>query len=205
MNSKNKIIIITTLIVLFFLILVGVKNHNPLLYSLDQNTATLVNEIKTPKLNNFMFFITKTLDPYQTLLIFILLSIFLLYKRNKKDFYTFSIACSLGITMPQIFKILVERVRPTNCMITETGFSFPSGHATMATVLLICLITTVTPHIKNKFSKYFILAISVVILPIIAFSRVYLSVHFATDIIAGITLGIVCYMITTEIVDRQTK
>jgi len=62
----------------------------------------------------------------------------------------------------------------------ETGMGFPSGHATVITVIMLSLI----PYLRNKWRWFPPLAIVLVCL-----SRLYLGVHFPLDIVGGVALG----------------
>ncbi len=78
-----------------------------------------------------------------------------------------------------IVKYLVARQRPPFPLITETGYSFPSGHA--------AAVFTVYPFIHYAYPKYHYLWLTFAIL--VAFSRVYLQVHYISDILAGAFFG----------------
>jgi uncharacterized protein (TIRG00374 family) len=85
-----------------------------------------------------------------------------------------------------LLKILVARERPVALLepilreTTAVGFAFPSGHTTIVTAMAIVL----TPHIKKKYRKYIWLFVLV-----IGLGRIYLGVHFPTDVIGGFFLG----------------
>ncbi len=90
-----------------------------------------------------------------------------------------------------LIKEAVHRARPEVAYraYIETGFSFPSGHATLAAVfygLLICLVwRTVPPGLVRTAA----LSVLTVLIALIAFSRLYLGVHYLSDVLAGLLLG----------------
>lgn len=98
-----------------------------------------------------------------------------------------------------IIKPLVARIRPCNVnnivnmlVACPHDYSFPSGHTTAAFAAATCLM-----FCKNKFWPYFM-----VFAFIMAFSRMYLYVHFPTDIIAGCILGFICGWIGYKLGER---
>ncbi len=88
-----------------------------------------------------------------------------------------------------IMKDLVERVRPSGLepAFIEPGFSFPSGHAAISVALygfLAFLLCRLYPHHKRWF-----VALAVILALAIGLSRLYLGVHYPSDVIAGYVLG----------------
>ncbi len=90
-----------------------------------------------------------------------------------------------------LLKELLHRARPdiTLQAYAETGFSFPSGHATLAAALygfLIYLIWRMMPPGLVRTASVSALALLIVL---VAFSRLYLGVHYLSDVIVGLLLG----------------
>lgn len=82
-----------------------------------------------------------------------------------------------------IVKLLVERTRPDlwTWLVTETGYSFPSGHATASAALVLCGIVLLW-HAKWRRTA---LVVGGVYVACIAFTRLYLGVHYPSDILGG--------------------
>jgi len=194
MNKKINLIILILSLFIFICITVLVLNNSQIVKTIDTSIAIWTNSIRFPFLDDIMLSITKIGNIYESLLIFLVLSIILIAKRKKISFYIFTIATSLGTVLPELIKNLTGRIRPESFSLQEIGFSFPSGHATISTIFLISSFLLFTPIIKNKFSKVLFLIISTIIFPAVVFSRIYLSVHWTTDVIAGIFLGIFCFL-----------
>ena len=86
-------------------------------------------------------------------------------------------------------KIVVHRARPENAVYLEPSFSFPSGHATVSVVLYGFLAYVAIRH-KGWKRKVNIFFTALAVILAIGFSRMYLGVHYASDVWAGYLLGL---------------
>jgi len=134
--------------------------------------------------------ITNVLSPgYITLIGLIGLAVFYHYKK-----YTFGIITAVSLGGGYIFtfiiKNIVMRLRPEDAFILQGGYSFPSGHAVAATIFSTLLIYIFITKIKYLVLREILIFASVSIALIVAFSRVYLGVHWVSDVLAGIGLGL---------------
>ncbi len=86
-------------------------------------------------------------------------------------------------------KLAFERPRPPLAVYTETSFSFPSGHATAAVAFYGFLIYFLLRHTRRLLNKTFILLIGLALILALGFSRLYLGVHYLSDVLAGYLLG----------------
>lgn len=201
MNTKRNTIISTVLILAFLAIAFLVVNKNSFIIGFDQSIQTFISNHQFSPVSNIMLSITKIGDVYESLAIFVVFALFLFLK-NKKSLYIFIISTFLGVTSSWIIKYLVNRGRPSNLLLDP---SFPSAHATIAIIFLLSSLILLTPQIKNNFAKYTFITVASIIFPLIAISRIYLSVHWTTDVIAGIILGFICYMFSGFISCQKKK
>jgi len=95
--------------------------------------------------------------------------------------------CGSSITT-FILKNIFYRARPIEALYLETDSAFPSGHATIAIALYGFLFYTIWKHDKHYLKKPFIVFLSAIII-LIGISRLYLGVHYITDILVGYTVG----------------
>jgi undecaprenyl-diphosphatase len=191
MNKKNKILNLGYTLLTFIVITLLVSSNNNFIINLDNIVRIFIESHQYPLITNLMLNITKIGDVLGSLIIIIIFGSFLML-RNKNSLYIFLLATPLGIILALIIKYLVRRPRPYNLL--EQGFGFPSSHATVAAIFLLSSIFLIVPLVKNKFSAKLFLIITSIMFPLVAFSRIYLSVHFTSDVIAGIFLGMACFM-----------
>lgn len=109
---------------------------------------------------------------------------------KQKDVPVFcALSLCFGGLVNHLIKIVVKRPRPDLMIVAETGYSFPSGHAMMSLALFGILIYFACRYIKNKPLKIFVVAGLIVLTILIGFSRIYLGVHYLSDVLAGFSLS----------------
>ena len=90
-----------------------------------------------------------------------------------------------------LFKNILQRPRPTEFrLINETGFSFPSGHSMVSLAFYGLFIYLIYKYIKNKKLKWGLICVLSVLIILIGISRIYLGVHYTSDVIGGFLLGV---------------
>jgi membrane-associated phospholipid phosphatase len=114
----------------------------------------------------------------------------LYFSNYKKDFYKVLFASSIAMVTTLLTKQYFNIARPENMLVIENGFRFPSGHATMAGVVMTLGIAYSYTHIEQKYIRYAVYFISVMWFMIVGYSRLYLHVHYPIDVIVGGTIGI---------------
>lgn len=128
----------------------------------------------------------------------ILIASFLL--KNKNYFKYIFINLVSIVLLNQCLKFIFQRARPELNLINETGYSFPSGHAMVSMGFygfIIYLLLTSKISKKYKIISTVILE-SLIIM--IGFSRIYLGVHYFTDVIVGFIISIIYLIIYIDIV-----
>lgn len=106
-------------------------------------------------------------------------------------FFTLS-SILLGTAFSQWLKILYDRPRPDlveHLTAIQTA-SFPSGHATMSAIVYLTLAAMIARMVDSHALRVYVMAVAVLILGIVGVSRVYLGVHWPTDVLAGWALGV---------------
>ena len=145
-----------------------------------------IYEIYNPILNKIIIFITSINNPLEITIITTIIVIYMIIKKYYYKAIFFAVSISGTGILVEIIKNIVKRERPPHYLIEVSGYSFPSGHATLSTALALGLYLI----LKDKVNKKNLLILCIIYPILISFSRVYLNVHYLSDVIAGIGLGL---------------
>ena len=116
--------------------------------------------------------------------------LFLLIKNKKIGLSIISNIVIITI-LNQLLKRILQRPRPTEFRIVEeTGYSFPSGHSMVSMAFYGYLIYLIYRYIKNKYVKWTLITILSILICLIGISRIYLGVHYTSDVLGGFLLSI---------------
>jgi membrane-associated phospholipid phosphatase len=113
---------------------------------------------------------------------------------------------SLTSTMlNQALKRVFERPRPETAMLEQSGLSFPSGHAMIGGSFYGLLIYIVWRTVPNPYWRWLLTIVLTLLLLLIGYSRIYLNVHYATDVLAGFSAGILWLLISVFFMRKLEK
>lgn len=145
-----------------------------------------------PTWNNFFIWITKFANPI-TIIILAVAFLFLLYRSKyyaEALWLMINVGLVAGVINPLI-KLVFQRARPTlQHLVTEHSFSFPSGHACASMILYGTLIFILPGLLKNKQILLSLQILLGLLIVLIGSSRIYVGVHFPSDIIGGYSLAL---------------
>jgi len=102
------------------------------------------------------------------------------------------LAASAGAgILTTVTKNFIERIRPEEAqqLIVVSGFSYPSGHSLSTSALYLTIAIIAGRHVQHSGAKAAIFLAVAAVLLMVGASRVYLGVHYATDVVSGISLG----------------
>ena len=157
-------------------------------------------------LTNFMLVIT-FLGKHDLLipLNFVLIAFFIY--RKEKWFATRIAALSLSsLLLMFLLKFFFQRNRPLQPVIDDvSGYSFPSGHALISVVFYGLFIHMIWHEVKNKWLRIALITLLGTLILLIAFSRIYLNVHYASDVIAGIAVGFIWLVLSLRVIHSIEK
>ena len=124
----------------------------------------------------------------------------LLFIKNKKIGLCVTGNLVIATLLNQLLKYIIQRPRPEGYrLIVESGYSFPSGHSMVSMAFYGLIIYLIWKMVKNKRIKYVACGILGFLIPMIGFSRIYLGVHYASDVIGGFAISIVYLLLFTNV------
>ena len=117
-----------------------------------------------------------------------LLALWLARRREFDWLLALAIAVPGGMALNWVFKLAYERARPVfdDPLLTLDTFSFPSGHAAGATLLYGFVAAYVLPRLRGTAARFACALMLASMVALVALSRVYLGVHFLSDVLAAI-------------------
>lgn len=117
-----------------------------------------------------------------------------------------SINLIISFLANQILKRIVARPRPTGYrIIEELGYSFPSGHSMVSMAFYGLLIYLIYRKVKNPYIKWFSCILLTILIFLIGLSRIYLGVHYASDVIAGFCISLAYLALFTQVISQKIK
>jgi hypothetical protein len=124
---------------------------------------------------------------------------------RKRSWFSVRVAAvalsSLGLML--VLKFLFKRPRPLEPLLQQArGMSFPSGHALMSVTFYGLLIYIIYKTQKDKPFKWPLIISIAILIQLIGFSRIYLRVHYATDVLAGFVIGLTWLVISLDTLRR---
>lgn len=152
-----------------------------------------------------MFFFTY-LGNWQTIVIFsIVVVAMLMLLRKKQEAIFFATASISGEIIKELIKFLIHRPRPdvNLALIQESGYSFPSGHAMGAVIFYGIVGYFIYKLCRKAWQKTVVSIATFAIIFLIGFSRIYLGVHWASDVVAGWLLGFLVIGAAWKILDNR--
>lgn len=210
-SKKVKKIILFTIFCLieillllsFLFIALDVKGNR--FWSFDKDCIDFALSIRTGWLTVIFTIITNMVNP---IFIGIVGFSILLFAKGQR-IHSFTLFMNMGIValLNLVLKYFFVRNRPDEALqlINESGYSFPSGHAMFAVAFYGFLIFMVWKLKWRKSIKITLTSVGAVLILLISFSRIYLGVHYATDVIGGLCISVAYLMVFLFIAARYDK
>lgn len=199
-----EIIILLTLfflaLMVFVLIARTIVSHK--LYHFDVSAFNYLDARINPENTGIMEFFTFLGTHWFLIPANIILSLWFLFIEKKRwlSIKIPAIAFS-SVLLMAILKFTFERARPDNPVILATGYSFPSGHALMSVTFYGLITYIASEKFKTLLPKFLTALFFIFLIFIIGISRVYLRVHYASDVIAGFCVGFMWLILSLWVIN----
>ncbi|HEY9806781.1 MAG TPA: phosphatase PAP2 family protein [Candidatus Obscuribacterales bacterium] len=160
----------------------------------DTSILLSLRELHTPLLDRFMLSITFLGEPTVLTAMSLALGAWLIWRGQRSEATTLAIAAVGATGLNLLLKRLFARARPAlwERVVDVRYYSFPSGHAMLSMVIYGLLGYLLATHFKRW--RVGILVLTAILIVTIGFSRLYLGVHWPTDVLAGYAAGLVWLM-----------
>jgi len=200
--KENKLWLIVLLIVIILFSIIMQSNIYDKIVLFDYKVFNIIQKI----IDNKLTFIFKVLTNFGDLYIpCVILVCILLFIKNKWYFILQSAGYLTSGLIAYLLKIIIARERPLEALIKiPRSFSFPSGH-TLTSIVFYGLLCYLLTYKKEKNIKIIGIIITSLLIISIAVSRVYLGVHYFSDVIGGLILGIIILKIIINIIEKNFK
>ena len=167
----------------------------------DSLVYDLVSSFRSDGMTSVMKIFTSFCDVKIIVFLSIISLLSLIWKRKESLYIVGTLG--VAVTINLIFKNIFLRERPLNLrLIEETGFSYPSGHAMASMAFYGAILIIVNNLMIDKKYKYIISSILITIIFLVGISRVYLGVHYPSDIVGGWLISFVLLNILDYIIRR---
>lgn len=199
MKKNIKWIISTISIILFLIVSLYLIKINDNI--IDKNVYNLIISTKS----NIMTLIFKIITFFASIEFMIITSIVILFLKKLKHIRFYILLNIVNdVILNNLLKFIFKRERPLDLMLTqESGYSFPSGHTMVACIFYGFIIYLIRKSKYSKRIKNIITIILSILIFLIGISRIYLGVHYATDVIGSYLVSISYLIIFTHFIDKK--
>lgn len=199
-KNLKKIIIVISISILILLIIGLLQNK---LSFFDNWVYDFIIRFKSPFLTKIFKFITFFASIYWFIIVFISLFIF---NRDRRLNMIMGLYIVVIVIITFFMKNIFERERPLDLMIIEEfGYSFPSGHSSSSIAFYGFIAYLIYKSKYSNWKKIILISLLFLVTFFIGVSRIYLGVHYATDVLAGFMVGLIYLMIFILIYDIEKR
>lgn len=196
--KKFNIFIVVLCLILFSVICYGVLSYDSLV--IDTKVYSFIaDNLMSDGITSVLKVITELGGVAFIVLVGVLIFMFC---KKIRWFVTFDL---VGVTViNQAIKHIVRRPRPNVLrLVEEDGYSFPSGHSMVSMAFYGIIIYLVYKNVTNKYLKWTLITLLSLLILSIGFSRIYVGVHYFTDVVGGFLLGLAYLIIYINIYNKR--
>lgn len=196
LNLKNIVLCVSTILLVVIIFLLKLDK----LVWFDEAIYNIISSFICEGLTNFFKFITNFASfPFITIAIIIILILI----KDKWVGITIAINSINGVIINKILKAIFVRPRPDVLKLVEQGgYSFPSGHTMAASIFYGILIYLIYKSDFSKKTKNISIIILSILILLIGISRIYLGVHYASDVVSGYLFSLIYLLLFISLVNK---
>jgi undecaprenyl-diphosphatase len=153
----------------------------------DREIISFIQGLETPTLTNIMKLFTFVGGGFPVVVVTLIILVFLYKVLHHRSELILFIGVVVGsVILNETLKLIFKRARPVlHRIIDANGFSFPSGHSMAAFSLYGVVAFLLWRHISTALGRSMLIVISIVMIIMIGISRIYLGVHYPSDVLGG--------------------
>lgn len=171
--------------------------------TVDKQFTTMLYSMRSDWLSQALYLITLLGNQEAVFIIGAVVSLVLLVKKNWVALFAFWITLA-GVGLSVKFgKTIISRNRPVAdvAYYMVEHFSFPSGHATTAIALFGMIAYLLHRRLRVPWQRRLLVTLALLLILLICFSRIYLGVHYLSDVLAGLLLGLLWLLVGISFVE----
>jgi undecaprenyl-diphosphatase len=136
---------------------------------------------------------------------------FLAISRAYRTMWVLVISTSTGIVASMLLKQWFARPRPDVVPALDHVYtsSFPSGHSMMSTLVYLTLGVLIAPVLKHFWLRFYVMSLAILLAVLVGLSRIYMGVHYPTDVLAGWAAGLVwsltCWLVSRSFIQHSKQ
>lgn len=195
---ENKALVIATLCTTVFVLLLEDVLSNEAMKLDEAAYWLIVQHLRQDWLTPIMESFSNLATPISLAVLWVLIAAF---APGKRPGWCAAVNLALILALNQVLKFIVRRPRPDGFRLAEaSGFSFPSGHSMVAMAFFGLLVWFVWRYEKDSVKRTLLTIALCAVIAMIGISRVYLGVHYASDVLGGFCLSVIWLVFFTKVI-----
>lgn len=188
--TKFQSVILIIAIVIFVVLFSGVMNNTYWVHNLDNTIIAFVRPNFPGWKTAFFTRFTVLFNTVPIILYLVVGTAVLALRQRIRASLFFVFTTAFGNLLNSLVKHFVSRPRPSyHQLMHYTGYSFPSGHSIASVLLLGSLMVLAHYYIRNRSYRLIIYIVFIFLIMLVGYSRIYVGVHYPSDVLAGYALG----------------
>jgi len=169
----------------------------------DKMIFDYISNFVSPAKTDFLLFITFLGNHKFLIPVNVLILTFFIIRKNRRFSVRIIALLMTSLVLLFLLKLSIQRPRPDDPLLEAVrGFSYPSGHALMSIIFYGLLTYIAWKEIKNKWIRLAVVFLLILLILMISYSRIYLRVHYTSDVLAGLSVGFIWLVVSLWIIKK---